>query len=162
MASPRAAANRRHYERHREEIIERTTAYQAEHPVEHRKAALAYYHRNAETVWTRKEANREQISQANKVYYRRRGQFIMRMREYGLTQEVFEYMLEAQGKACAICRMVFGETKSDAPHVDHDHTTGKVRGLLCINCNFLIGHCREEPALLVAAGLYLEAQKEVI
>lgn len=84
------------------------------------------------------------------------------MREYGLTQEQFEAMLIAQGNTCVICRMTFGETKADAPHVDHNHATGRVRALLCINCNFLIGHCHEDPELLTAAGLYLQTQKEIL
>lgn len=56
------------------------------------------------------------------------------LRKYGLTPEDYDLMLTAQGAACAICR-----TRDTAPHpnfhVDHDHQTGRIRGLLCWRCN---------------------------
>jgi Recombination endonuclease VII len=40
--------------------------------------------------------------------------------------------------------------------VDHHHASGRVRGLLCCNCNFIIGHCLENKAILERAIAYLE------
>ena len=57
---------------------------------------------------------------------------------------------EAHGNQCGICaddRLVV---------IDHDHKTGRARGLLCPNCNSAIGKLRESPALLSAAAAYLE------
>lgn len=153
-------AARRHYWKNRERMRETARAYSAAHPdiVAETRARHKAKNPTASRDW--KRAHKDQLSEANKGYYRRRGQFVIRMREYGLTQEHFEAMLESQANACAICGLQFGVGKALAPHVDHDHDTGRVRALLCNNCNFLIGYCREEPATLVAAARYLEQQKE--
>ena len=57
-------------------------------------------------------------------------------RKYGLTLEAFDELLASQGGGCAICG------KSDPDNVDHDHATGRVRGILCFNCNIAIGQAR--------------------
>jgi hypothetical protein len=59
-------------------------------------------------------------------------------------------MVSKQGGICAICR----ETKID--RIDHDHKTGKVRGLLCHCCNAALGLFRDLPDRLRAAAEYLE------
>jgi hypothetical protein len=76
-----------------------------------------------------------------------------RERRFGLTADAFLALRTAQGGACAICRAPGLSMLS----IDHDHTTGKVRGLLCGTCNFMVGHGKDDPALLRAAADYLEA-----
>lgn len=71
---------------------------------------------------------------------------------YGLTATEFDQMREAQGGSCAICFQAFAKT----PHVDHDHTTGTVRGLLCGPCNRGLGIYQDSPDRLRAAISYLE------
>ncbi len=79
------------------------------------------------------------------------------LKKYGLTPQAFADILEAQGGRCAICR-------SDKPggkgrfHVDHDHASGLVRGLLCNGCNVGLGHYGDDPARLRAAADYLETR----
>lgn len=75
--------------------------------------------------------------------------------KYGLTPGQFAAMLEAQGGACAICLKPCPSGKSLA--VDHDHTTGAVRALLCIKCNQGIGQFDDNPQLLQAAIRYLKS-----
>lgn len=63
-------------------------------------------------------------------------------RKYGITFKKFSNMLVAQDGKCAICRRQFYEQQGTKrrPQVDHNHKTGKVRGLLCYYCNkFLVG-----------------------
>ncbi len=63
-------------------------------------------------------------------------------------------MLEAQQGKCAICG------RDDVPLVvDHNHATGKVRGMLCNQCNTMIGYCRESIDILVRGAAYLYAEQ---
>jgi hypothetical protein len=72
---------------------------------------------------------------------------------YEMTIEQFDAMRQSQRGACAIiCSEPFTET----PHVDHDHTTGKVRALLCKHCNVGLGHFRDNTERLRAAMTYLD------
>lgn len=73
-----------------------------------------------------------------------------RLKQYGLTAEEYQALLEAQDHACAICR------EPDPPAIDHCHRTGRVRGLLCHKCNKGIGLLRDDPETLRIAASYLE------
>lgn len=73
-------------------------------------------------------------------------------RRYGITGAEYDMMFAAQQGACAIC----GVTSDRALHVDHDHTTGRVRALLCFNCNIMLGYAHEDTSILRAAIEYLE------
>lgn len=75
--------------------------------------------------------------------------------KYGISLAEYEAILAAQGGVCAICRQP--ETKPNATHlaVDHDHGTGRVRGLLCNNCNRGVGLLADDPDRLSAAADYL-------
>ena len=70
---------------------------------------------------------------------------------YGITPEQHDVMLFKQQNKCAICRELLS-----TPHVDHCHTTGKVRGLLCINCNHGIGKFKDNIDMLQHAINYLK------
>lgn len=72
---------------------------------------------------------------------------------YGLTKEELDLLL-AQHAVCAICRSE--DWGSKGPQVDHCHTTGKVRGILCINCNNGLGRFGDDPERLRRAAAYLE------
>ena len=73
-----------------------------------------------------------------------------RARNYGLSEEHFRVLLESQNYECAICG------KPDRSLVvDHNHTTGKVRGLLCNSCNTGIGLLQDSVEVLRRAEGYL-------
>lgn len=74
-------------------------------------------------------------------------------RKYGMTIEEYDAMLEAQGGGCFLCGRAPREDIS--LHVDHDHSTGMVRGILCFCCNNALADFREDPALLAKAAAYL-------
>lgn len=80
--------------------------------------------------------------------YRRRWNLSKR---YGITVDCFAEMLDSQGGACAVC----GKTGSRQV-VDHDHATGKVRGILCVRCNVSIGGLGDNVEGLLRAIRYLE------
>ena len=73
-------------------------------------------------------------------------------KEYGLTKAAFYTLLERQSFKCPICGSPVSEDKS---HVDHDHKTGVVRGVLCGPCNQGIGLLKEDIRVLSSAIAYL-------
>lgn len=80
------------------------------------------------------------------------------LKRYGLTFEDQEGMLREQNYKCAICGQeifLFGSSQKLIAHVDHDHKTGKVRGLLCKECNSGLGKFRDNPEYLLSALSYL-------
>lgn len=79
--------------------------------------------------------------------------------KYGLTQQQYEEMLCQQGGKCAICGTTDPGPRIKHFHVDHCHKTGKIRDLLCTNCNSLIGHGREDMMVLRRAIEYLERHR---
>ena len=74
-------------------------------------------------------------------------------RVYGITLEKYDSMLADQDGCCAICKT---ETSKGRFAIDHCHTTGEVRGLLCFDCNTGIGKLQDDPSLLLAAYNYLK------
>lgn len=73
---------------------------------------------------------------------------------YGMTLEEYDAMLEAQGGACAVCGgPPMGKGRY---HVDHCHSTGRVRGLLCHKCNVTLGMVQDSCEHLLALVDYLE------
>lgn len=76
---------------------------------------------------------------------------------YGITLAEYHAILERQKHSCAICDHPFEESKSKGRHVDHDHETGKVRGILCRGCNYALGFLQDRIDLVKKAAAYLEA-----
>lgn len=74
--------------------------------------------------------------------------------KFGITLADYEAMSEAQGGVCAICKKPPQKHRRHLD-VDHDHKTGRVRGLLCSPCNRAIGYFRDDPELMRAAAAYL-------
>jgi hypothetical protein len=80
--------------------------------------------------------------------------------KFRVSPEEYAQMFEKQGGVCAICKKA--NTRVSAAGrvmllaVDHDHVTGKVRGLLCTRCNLGIGYFRDNPTIVNAAVAYLE------
>lgn len=79
-----------------------------------------------------------------------------KLRSYGMTEQTFMAMLNRQADKCAICRCVM-----DEPCVDHDHTSGQVRAILCHSCNRGIGLLADDPARLRSAADYVERHRSV-
>jgi len=81
--------------------------------------------------------------------------------KYGITTEQFNTMLEEQNGACAICGIKeedYGKTFC----IDHCHTSGTVRGLLCMHCNTALGHFKDDTESLKRAVDYLEKTNETV
>lgn len=105
--------------------------------------------RNAERAKKWREANPD---------YLERYRHTMRtaqLRQYGITNEDYQSLLDKQKGRCAICSTNdLGKFRHFC--VDHCHKTGKVRGLLCHTCNRALGLFKDDPSLLRKAGQYLD------
>jgi len=77
------------------------------------------------------------------------------LQNYGITNQDYEQMLENQGFCCAGCGLHQNILEKKL-HVDHDHVTGRVRGLLCGNCNRALGLVKDNLETLVRLHEYLE------
>lgn len=97
-----------------------------------------------------KNKTRKEWDKANRTYEFNRNANLKK--NFGLTIEDYQSMLDSQGGVCKICGK-----KTDKPlFVDHCHHTNKIRGLLCTHCNTGIGMFFDNPELLRAAIEYLE------
>ena len=72
--------------------------------------------------------------------------------DYGMTLEEYEALFLKQDGKCVLCHK--GQTKR-LLSVDHDHKTGKIRGLVCVRCNVLLGMAQDQPERFTAAITYL-------
>lgn len=75
---------------------------------------------------------------------------------YGLTVEQHDEMFERQANKCLGCGRHQKELKRRLD-VDHCHKTGKIRGLLCMNCNRTLGYAKDSPLILRSLAAYIES-----
>ena len=94
-----------------------------------------------------------------KELWKEYGRRSMLKKRYGITADKYDEMVALQSNSCAICGStdVGGRGGSSRLAVDHDHTTGKVRGLLCANCNNGLGRFKDNPDFLQKAIDYLNS-----
>lgn len=120
------------------------------------QARLRY---NAEMAEYRKRRKADGNPIKEKYDYDKDSDQALRSR-YGITKADAQRMLDEQGCGCAICGTVVtldnrGKDRADRSAVDHCHTTGKVRGILCTSCNLGLGKFKDNPDLLLRAAAYL-------
>jgi len=75
--------------------------------------------------------------------------------KFGITKVEYDLLLSKQHNKCAICGMYWDKNQKQFS-VDHNHQTGKIRGILCMACNLGIGQFKENLELLKLACKYLE------
>lgn len=130
------------------------------------EADAEYYQRNKEKVLAKAKqyykGNKEACNERSREYYinNKTGSVLDNRlkKDFGITLKDYNILLEEQNNVCKIC------TKPCRTglrlSVDHDHKTGKVRGLLCKSCNVAIGHFKDDPENLYRAISYLNENKE--
>jgi hypothetical protein len=81
--------------------------------------------------------------------------------QYGISLNDYNTMLKQQNHSCAICKTDETDVFKQVLYVDHCHTTGKIRGLLCMQCNAGLGKFKDSLDMLEAAKDYLRKAKDV-
>ena len=89
------------------------------------------------------------ISRENRIKHHGSTRSFHLKRRYGVDAVDVEWMILQQGGVCAICK------ERPAKHVDHDHGAGKVRGILCFNCNRGLGYFKDDWVRMCQAADYL-------
>lgn len=159
------------YARNRDHVIAKAAKYRKKNREEINRKASERYYANHEATKARLKA----------AYHADRESRIVKMREwrtenpeayrlavmksfikrrYGLSWEAYQKILKTQ-KTCRLCgARPDGKGRNGSQLcVDHCHTSGKFRALLCRNCNSMLGLSRDNPKLLRKAAAYLEAHK---
>lgn len=78
-------------------------------------------------------------------------------KNHNITSEEYNKMFVKQNKLCGICQKDLTILKKNNVHLDHCHKTGKIRGILCLNCNFGLGSFKDNEEFLEKAIQYLKA-----
>lgn len=105
-------------------------------------------------------ANKERARETARVWRKRTGYMRKRtlQEKYSLTVEDWDAMFEAQGGACAVCPAIEPGNKQGWS-TDHDHASGRVRGILCHGCNMALGGAKDNPTTLRALADYIERSR---
>jgi hypothetical protein len=111
-----------------------------------------------------RKKNQVHLAETHREWYRSNSEWKLQydLKKYGLTVEEYNRILHDQDGKCAIrgCnRTGKDEARGSRLHVDHDHKTGAVRGLLCSHCNTGLGKFLDSPDKLQAAIEYLVKNK---
>ena len=127
----------RYFQQNKEKIYAKRRLYRETHPEEMRAKDHAHHQKHAE------RRNAQSITGGWK-------------RLYGLTEEQVHDLLDFQCDCCLACgRKFLYQDQHDRPHVDHDHNTKVVRGLLCGRCNLALGYLGNNPFRCYALGRYV-------
>lgn len=136
----RAAYHKLYQQNNRERIALRQKKHRERNYKRLSQQAKDYYKRN-----------KKQILQRRALYKNRKREMFLK-RKYGIGQETYLNMVEEQSGLCAIC----GNPPSfKGLYIDHDHKSGRVRGLLCNKCNTGIAMLLDDDLTLNRASLYL-------
>lgn len=161
----KAAYSKKYYAIAGEEIKRKRRAYGKTGVA--REKRQAYLAANKEKLKARYVANKEKINEYSIKWQRdnpEKAKVIRRRTilkcKYGITPEEWDALFDKQGKKCAVCTSPV--TIGKGWNTDHDHVTGKVRGILCIHCNTLLGYAKDDADTLRAAAAYIEAFRKAL
>lgn len=132
--------SKKHHALYRDEDNARNSANNKKHPEEMRARTRKWQEKNPE--------------RADQIRFRARLK-----REFGMTPEEYDLLYTAQGGKCAICERHQTEF-SRRLAVDHDHDSGKIRGLLCTSCNNMLGFAHDDKKRLRRAIEYMDSYEE--
>lgn len=127
----------------------------AEQKAKHKSRMKAHYEANKETYKEKARLYRIAHPEKRTISQRKTNMKL----KYGLEWDSYVKKYNEQEGKCDICFTFMdfnGGSASQSPHIDHNHVTGEVRGLLCTRCNMGIGYFREDKMALAKAIEYLK------
>lgn len=161
--------NRRYKEKNKEKELERNRAYRKQNAEKIAEQRKDKYERNKTEILEKARDNYDLEKKLKKRAYsakyrksdygRRKIKDLYLLRNYKLSLDDFNLMMQQQNESCAICLVKVEDTKNKALVVDHNHLTGEVRGLLCSNCNTGIGLLQESQEVMQRACNYINSQQ---
>lgn len=150
------ASSRKYYRNNRKKVERANKKWQSENWEKFRKSRKEYERRNAEKLRKQRLIRDSKTKKKRRLQNKRwkiknpeKVRASMFKTRYGAPFSLFKSMLKKQRGKCAICRT------EKAIHTDHCHKTGKIRGVLCQNCNFAIGLMKDSCKRLRSAIKYL-------
>lgn len=143
------ARDRKSREKNRDRTREKNASRQRKYYARHFGGSLEWRNANRERFRATRRAWAKDARARGLKFWRRE-----HLKKYGLTPETFDAMLVSQGGGCKVCAGLPGGKGTF--HVDHDHATGLVRGLLCHCCNLALGLVKDDATRLRRLAAYLE------
>lgn len=138
------------YEANSERIKKRSRRWKKDNPEKVKKINRRWY-----------KANSEKARERSRKYYKRNPEEVKErnrkqcLKKYGLSLKEYARIFRKQGGVCAICGEPEQQPKRKYLCVDHDHRTEKFRGLLCSECNLIVGIVEKNPLVLQKVTTYL-------
>lgn len=142
----------KYYQDNKLKVLERIRQCNLKNPIPNREIARKFAIENPEKIGKYMVRWLEKHPETRKIFTRN-----SRIRKYGIQPEIYYKLLNEQENRCIICKK---EENKRNLSIDHSHKTGKVRGLLCSNCNRGIGFLKDDVEILKNAILYLTDNKE--
>ena len=107
-----------------------------------------------------KKRHRDEVRNHNRTLEGKTAQRRRSLKQlYNISLEQYDMLFKSQNGVCAICSKPPKENRK--LFIDHDHTTNKIRGLLCDKCNFILGLCNESASVLQGGINYLAKHKRM-
>ncbi len=154
-------SKKRYNEEHKEELREKQRLYRLANHDKVLEQARKYHSKNRELILERERAwrkgNREYVLNRSRKYRRKnRERYVgyALKRHYGMTLEQYRTLLQSQSRLCGICHCSLVGLSRVC--VDHDHGSNRIRGLLCNDCNLMLGYAQDSITRLQAGIVYLQ------
>lgn len=137
-----------------ERVKKNKKKYLSKHAARLKAARRGQYLVNRKKIIERSRARERRLK--DDPDYKQQKFFNHQKRTYGLSRDQWWAMFSAQGGRCGCCGATEPKGKNHW-HTDHEHKTGKVRGILCHRCNIMLGYALDDPRILSAGIEYLKA-----
>lgn len=137
--------------------------YRSKYKVKKNAYSETWRKQNPEKVRAYRKKGYQKAKQEGRIYtlaHRRGATFARIKKNYGITKDQYMQLLINSCGRCDACGEQF-INKSHSSHVDHNHVTGKVRGLLCHGCNLALGLLHEDPKKISQLLKYLEERNKL-